>query len=551
VALDPHLADAHYGLAKAHMKRGFTGLFGALGDVGRALFAPTGTAKGRHFLFSFLVAVGFLTLLATATGFAIVMLLRHGALMRHDLEEALGPGARRMAPGVFAVFLLVPLMTLNGYAWLPLWCIAVLFVYLGAFEKVIAALFIALTLLVGPLTQLVAGRTQAQQNPLLRASLLAIEGGPDSRAIADLQGALAENADDYDLSYLLALEYKKAGRYDEAAAIYRKAIEAAPKDPLILGIALNNLGNIEFSRGEFLPAISRYKRAIDTGSGPAMTATYYYNLSLAHLQRFEYEPTNEARSAADRLDRAVTQGYETLWKADRRGSTVSAVVDLAPSADEVWAKFNGRRQGVGQKNVTGRGASPLAGLEIGAVANRFTGFAALVLIVVALIGKLRGGDRSSTQRCQKCGAAFCRKCQLGTAVDGLCTQCYHLFVIRDGVSGPARSQKLTEVQGEEERRARVFRMLSLVAPGSGQLYGQKTFIGMVLLLVWSGLIMLLVMGGRLPVTETPAALTGWWTPAMIVLGLILVYVLGNKLTPDFDYVLPVSQRPQRRMAKAS
>ena len=68
-------------------------------------------------------------------------------------------------------------------------------------------------------------------------------------------------------------------------------------------------------------------------------------------------------------------------------------------------------------------------------------------------------------RCLKCGTPFCRRCHLGGAAAGLCTQCYHLFVVRDGVSGPARNQKLLEVQKEDERRERVFRVLSLLLAG--------------------------------------------------------------------------------------
>src|SRR6185369_1991388 len=143
-----------------------------------------------------------LTLLGVAATFAIAMIVRHGALFLHDIEEALGVGSRPVAVGVFAVFLLVPVMTLQGYAWLPLWWITLLFLYFSGIERVVGGLLIAITLVVGPTMRALEGYTQAQQNVLLRASLAAIDGGPDARASADLTLASGANADDRDLRYL-------------------------------------------------------------------------------------------------------------------------------------------------------------------------------------------------------------------------------------------------------------------------------------------------------------------------------------------------------------
>jgi Tetratricopeptide repeat len=495
--------------------------------------------------------VSLVTLLAAATAFAFVMIVRHGALLLHDIEEALGAGSRPVAVGVFAVFLLVPVMTLQGYAWLPLWWITLLFLYLSMTERVIGGVFLALTLAVGPTTRVLEGYVQAEQNPLLRASLVAVDGGPDARATAELAAASTRYADDRDLQYLLALEYKKTGRYDDAGAIYRDVSDTA-KDPIDLAIALINLGNIEFARGKYSVAISRYTKAAELQPPTDMAATAYYNLSLAHLQSFEYEPANRARGQADQFNRGLTQKYESLWKADRRGSAVAAVVDLAPSHDEIWTKFIDKRDGVAQKNLAGRGVSPLSAVDLASAGlNRFAGF--LVLFGLVVLGMWRWrGDNSYTARCPKCGTPFCKKCQLGASASGLCTQCHHLFVVRDGVSGPARNRKVQDVEDEEERRNRVFRLLSLVLPGGGQMYGQATLLGLGLSLVWfAGLSILILEGRVLPLTETPRVLAGYWGTGFILIVLAAVYVLANRLRPNFDYVIPVQQRTPRRMPQAA
>jgi tetratricopeptide (TPR) repeat protein len=549
ISLDPHLPDAYYGLAKAKLKGGPTGFFSGWGDVASAITSRTSTAQGAYFLFGLLTVTGLVTLLCVAATFAFAMIVRHGALLLHDIEEALGAGSRPVAVGVFAVFLLVPIMTLQGYAWLPLWWIALLFLYLSSAEKVVGALLVAATLVVGPLARTFDGYARAQQNPLLRAGFLATEGGPDARAITDLQAASTANPDDRDLRYLLALQYKKAGRYDDAAAIYRDIADTAT-DPADLTIALNNLGNIEFAQGKYPAAIARYKKAADLHPPTDMEATTYYNLSLAHLQGFEYEPTNEARGHADQLNRALTQKYDALWKADRRGSPVAAVVDLVPSHDEIWAKFIDKRSGVARKNLAGRGASPIGiGDQAPALFNRFAGFAGLFALVVFAMSRWRG-DNSYTARCPKCGAPFCKKCQLGASASGLCTQCHHLFVVRDGVSGPARTRKIQEVQEEEQRRNRVFRLLSLFLPGAGQMYGQATILGLIFCFIWFGSISMLLFEGRVPLTETPSVIAGYWGVVFILVLMLLVYLLANRLRPEFDTVVVAPQRTPRRMPQA-
>src|SRR2546428_1074796 len=126
-------------------------------------------------------------------------------------------------------------------------------------ERVAAAAILIGSLAVGPMVQDLDARILGQQNPLFRAGVLSVEGGPDARALADLEDAVGKNRDDRDLVYLLGIQYKKAGRYDDAAALYREILQGKPRD----AIALNNLANIEFANTEYPAAIARYKQGID------------------------------------------------------------------------------------------------------------------------------------------------------------------------------------------------------------------------------------------------------------------------------------------------
>ena len=533
VALDPHLPDAYFGLAQYDMKKGPLGIVPAVKDTLAGTGARLTTARGSHYLFALFVPVLLLSLLATTIVFGLAMVIRYGSLLKHDFEESFGPGRQALALGVSAVILLLPAMVFQGWAWLPLWWLAMLFIYMSRTERTVSVLLLVLCVASAPLVKTMEARLLAQQNPLFWASLGGLEGGPDSRAIAQLEDAVHASPDDRDLTYLLASEYKKAGRYDDAAALYRDLLRSDAND----AFALNNLANLEFSKGEFPAAIARYKQGFEAGPPAPVAATFQYNLSLAHLQRFEYQPAQEARSQAERLDSRLIHTYDSLWKYDKGDY---AVVDLGLTPEEVWSKFAGAPSGIVQKNRAARGAMGASVQSfLPSLVNRLTVFPLVALLAVLILRRWRGG-KAFTMRCIKCGTPFCRRCHLGAVAGGLCTQCHHLFVVRDGVSGPARNRKLLEVQKEEGKRDRVFRLMSLVVPGAGHLYGRRTVSGILLVFVWSAILATALLAGRvLPVTEASGELSKPWGLAVAGVVLLAVYVAANRGRPDFEVHLPV------------
>jgi len=537
MSLDPHLPDAYFAMALSEMKKVPLGIVPAISDTVSGLTARLPTIRGRQNLRTLLVPVLLLSAFVAAAVFATVMVLSHGTLLLHDLEETLGAERRPLAVGLFVFALVLPVAAFQGYGWLPLWWLALLFLYMEGVERLAAAAILVAGLAVGPVIKDLEARILTRQNPLFRAGVLCVEGGPDARAVADLEDAMGKNRDDRDLVYLLGAQYKKSGRYDDAAALYREVLQADPHD----AIALNNLANIEFANTEYQAAIARYKQGIESNPSPSVTATFYYNLSLAHLQRFEYQPAQEARSQADRLAGGLTRSYDGLWKYDKGDY---AVVDMGLDEDDLWTKFAETPAGIRQKNVAGKGTGmPRSALVGAAVMNRFAGAIGLFAIVGLVLWRWRG-SRAFTVRCVKCGTPFCRRCHLGKTAAGLCTQCHHLFVVRDGVSGPARNRKLLEVQKEEERRDRVFRALSLISPGAGHLYAQKTALGLLLVFAWSLLLVLALLAGRvLPYTEAPTTIEKPWGLGLMALVLVALYVIANRARPEVDVVLPARRGP--------
>ncbi|MET0552756.1 MAG: tetratricopeptide repeat protein [Vicinamibacteria bacterium] len=538
ITLDPHLPDAYFGLALRQKKKGPLGVLAAVRETFSGLLARLPTAMGQHRLAALLLPVALLALLVSLGVASLALLLRHGALLRHDLEESFGPErSPAVTLGVFAALLVLPVALFQGYGWLPFWWLAVLFLYFSITERVLVALALLLALAVGPAVRMLESRVMAAQNPLFTAGIQAVEGSADARSITLLERGRERFPDDRDLAYLLAVQYRKAGKNDEAAAVYGELLRSQPSDP----VSLNNLANLSFAAGEFAAAVPRYQQGLAGSPGPAIGATLYYNMSLAYLQKFDPQPANEARSQAVRLDPALIAEYDASWKYEIKNE--NAVVDLNLTADELWSKFARLRDGVGRQNVMGKGqTSPW---EWSAGVNRFLGFLAVFVGVVVGLWRWRG-PRMFTMRCIKCGTPFCRRCHLGAAWEGLCTQCHHLFVVRDGVSGPARNQKLLEVQREDQKRERIFRALSLVFPGAGHVYAHRTLSGIAFILVWSLVLSLALLGGRvLPFTEASSRVT---TPWGLMLGgavLLAVYVAANRARPDFEILMPAGRPPRR------
>jgi len=201
------------------------------------------------------------------------------------------------------------------------------------------------------------------------------------------------------------------------------------------------------------------------------------------------------------------------------------------------------------RNVASGGrAAGGAGALAASLANRFAVSVAVFALVAFLVARWRG-SKAFTLHCARCGAAFCRFCHLGQVSGSLCTQCYHLFVVRDGVSGPARSRKMAEVQRADKRRARIFRLLSVLSPGAGQVYGGWTLRGAVLLVAWYSLLCLVIATQVVPFTDVPRRLSPPWAAVAAALALLAVWLVANRFRPGWEVELPA--RPARRARGAA
>ena len=120
VALAPGLPDGHAGLSLALLQKGPLGVVPSVDAAltGLSAFLPTG--RGSRSVRDLATVAGLLCAFGFAWALAAALLLRRGGLLRHDLEEWLGPAQSRSAAlGLLLLLLLLPVATFQGWGWLP------------------------------------------------------------------------------------------------------------------------------------------------------------------------------------------------------------------------------------------------------------------------------------------------------------------------------------------------------------------------------------------------------------------------------------------------
>jgi len=465
--LAPDLPTAYWGLARLSERQGILSYPSSILYRIRAQIRGLRSERDGPFASWNLLFLVFSTFAASFFLFAGIMVYRYGPLVYHDFRERLGAtwGRRALLAATLAA-LLFPLMLTAGPGWLaPLW-LAVTFGYQTTKERAVSVLGLIVLLSAAPFAELYSGWAKASSNPLYQASLSSLTGSFDPADVALLRQAAKEHPADHDLQFLLATQYKNLGDYELAADQYRRILDAYPGDL----DARMNLGNIYFAQLDWEGALVQYNQVLGADDTKAKA---YYNKSLAHAENFQFAEREEARLRAESLDSAGVAAHE------RRTGDYRVVEDARLDEMEILSKFYGLSRGISDAPAGG-------GLGLSLFGSWGLRFVVAPILFGALIVALElvFSDRKLTQRCRKCGSAFCGRCQIGTGRKGLCTQCYHLFFMKDGVSATARNDKLTQVQRASRTRGLLFRALSIVAPGAGHISEGMPLVGILLLFVW-------------------------------------------------------------------
>jgi tetratricopeptide (TPR) repeat protein len=511
--LDPSLPTPLFGLARVASRSGGFWPAASLPLIVKGYVAPLGSFWSGRYARIDLLLIAVLALLVVFGIFAAAMVYRYAVLLNHDLEERLA--AQIGASGVKALtclILLLPLIATVGFAWLIPYWLALTFAHQGRSERALSVLTLVFFLALGPVLELHSLWAKTVVNPIFRAAISSEVGTFDATDIAVLQTALQQHPTDRDLKLILAIQYKNLGDYETSASVYREMLAEDATDVA----AETNLGNVYFAQRDWQGAILQYTNAINDHPDFALA---HYNKSLAHGESFEFSQRERARTQADNLDRRAIAAFEEKTGEQR------AVADVRLGTDYVLAKFFGLSDSL-------HPSPPPSIRETVLASERVLGFAMgaiLFAVLIVLLG-LVFRDRGNTQRCARCRSPFCGRCQIGTGRRGLCTQCYHLFIVKDGVSAGARNQKIAQVGQAVRTRGVIFRALSVLAPGSGHFVEGLPLAGFLLLLVWAAAAFLLSAGRLLyPLVDPTLGLGGALHVYVAIAAMVLALVAANTM----------------------
>ena len=131
-------------------------------------------------------------------------------------------------------------------------------------------------------------------------------------------------------------------------------------------------------------------------------------------------------------------------------------------------------------------------------------------------------------RCSRCGKILCTKCEKHILWGHMCFQCYGSLIKLDELDAKERITRLLTVYDYQNRKRNLIKLLSLVVPGSGLIYGGNVLYGFLFLWLFLFSIFVPIMNSFF-VIEMSHFSHVWLNMSSIIL-LIIIYLLSNAAT---------------------
>lgn len=448
-------------------------------------------------------------------GLGVGLLLRYGPVLAHDLMEALPGALKPTSLFLAALFLALPLAGLLGWGFLPFWWMAVLFVFQVPAERAASGVIIGLLALSGTVLPAIDAPRRLVGAVAAERALDVARGGVNGEAASTLATRSAESPDDADLRLLRANLLRRSGRGAEALA----ALTEGGGDPRFA----HNAAAFALLAGAAPEALAGFEGAV--AAGPARDrAIANYNLSLAFKNSLRLDEGAAARRAGDAIDAALLARFDRILTYDRDGANVPAPPEISPALA-----------------IPGLLGASLTARDM---LNRLFAFALVIVAFVLVLMSWRG-NRSFSKQCEKCGQTFCWLCQVRSTSVEVCSQCFHLFVVRKGISAQARAAKNQEIDRFNLYKNLQHRLFGALAPGSSHVAAGHWIVGLPVLLVWAsglGLVLTLRMSAPPILSQGPLGSTA----ANVGIGLaVLAFVVAQAIKPK----PPVIVRPKRERSE--
>jgi len=272
----------------------------------------------------------------------------------------------------------------------------------------------------------------------------------DESLVQTLAKLQQQDASDLKPIYALAMMEKNRGSLERAKTYLSAIIEASGNN----SVALNNLGNLYFFKGQFDSAGSFYRQAIGADDH---LAEAHYNLAQVYFKSIDF---NQARAELEKASLLAPAKIEGRSRESGGNMVMDAQLDLAMLWPEVW-----------------RGWSPLGTFTPGEFIS-LTGLNLwlpvwlwLGLLVLGIIWMILIGSNLEVHNCWLCGRFTCGGCQI-LAQDGnqYCHECHHqVFSIQSTELQGKAAEVLMRRSTKRERI--VVGLANMFLPGSAYVMG--------------------------------------------------------------------------------
>lgn len=379
------------------------------------------------------------------------VLVRYGPLASHRLKE----GLRLDRAGIFLLWVGSVAACLGAVALLgPFWTVVALHFCLGPYARRWEKSLFVLLLSVWIFAPWIARATVRQLSPLpdAAAALYALEKGEWDRAAEEaLEDALAGQPESPDILWATALVEKRTGRYREAEAHLRRALELDDRN----GALWNNLGNLLAFSGRTEEAKKAYERSIECDPD---LAEPQYNLSQILRREFSFLKGAAAFEEARRLDPGKIDSFVYIHSPHPN----RFYMDVGPGSLRMWLNALRAPSDIRQ---SGEELWDLAGTR---TSSRLTGLMTAILVLAYALLVLSGKVRAGAYRCQTCGSVACSFCQPIPSARQTCNPCHQVLYQRTEIPKEHRQKQIARMARYGRRRGRAAFTANLFLPGLGQ-----------------------------------------------------------------------------------
>ncbi len=488
--LDPGYLAPRFALASHFLARDPSqGLI----EIARIVGMARSSFRMQHFLTSYALFYALSALYLATVGVALLLCWRHRNRVRHVLQELL----LRFLPEPRARFwswalLLLPFALGLGLAIPAAFLLALMWHYLRKSERVAFALLIGL-LCASPFVMRMfddlSRPARTEQAPFYSTIDLDHEAYSPGR-MEEIAGLAAAHPENPFLAFAEGWMAQRGHRFDEAVAAYQRAQSAWPREARIP----NNLGNIEFLRGNMAAAEASYKRAIELS--PRWAAPHY-NLGQLHTSRFRYAEASEEIAQATALDFDLVRNLQAK----------SALQSTSALAEE-WLEPPVQWQALFAAEPLGsaRGSAPPLWRPWFESRGMPVAVWAVLLTILGLALGFTLHHHLPARVCGNCGAAVCRRCATRRRDQVLCIECASLVA---NATTPEFGRLLLFKRRRETRRAqgRIRTAIAAVVPGYGAVACDRVLTGWTLG-VLAALCGLLLVTGSAPFPYDARVLIG-------------------------------------------